>query len=265
MLQHDSVVDIHPARSILPSARTQRLAFQPGNPLSNLSTLSSPSHNLLQSLLSLLLRLLSSVLNIQHLALGLTLGVLQALVVHVNATDLCGTDAEDEEVDTSQRDVLGADDEAPARPDCACAHESEVLGEGEGFGGAGEVGGAGEDHAPFHYWGPAGVLTFVRWLGYGVMGFGGGCLLLRMRMRFGECGELATHCGGRWEWREGSVPEVDCLGTDGAVPELLEASGLSARRGSMAAGICALEEGSEGAEDAGAGAERHDGELCPGL
>lgn len=84
-------------------------------------------------------------------------------------------------------------------------------------------------------------------------------------MRFGQCGELAAHCGWAWRWYGGSVPEVDSLGTDGAVPELLEASGLSARSRCMSAGICALEEGSEGAEDAGAGAERHDRELCPVL
>jgi hypothetical protein len=117
--------------------------------------------HLLQSLLRLLLRLLSSVLDIQHLALGLTLSVLQTLIVCVDAADLCGTDAEDEEVDTSESDVLGADDEAPARPDGACAHESKVLGEGEGFGGAGEVRGTGEDHAPFHYGGPVVVSAFV--------------------------------------------------------------------------------------------------------
>lgn len=49
------------------------------------------------------------------------------------------------------------------------------------------------------------------------------------------------------------------LWADGTVPELLEASGLSAgSRVDSSAGICALEERSEGAEDAGAGAERHD-------
>ncbi len=100
-------------------------------------------------------------LKILHLALGLTLGVLQSLVVCVNTADLCGTHAEDEEVDSGQSNVLGADNEAPARPDGACAHESEVLREGEGFGGAGEVGGAGEDHAPFHYRGPNVVLAIV--------------------------------------------------------------------------------------------------------
>lgn len=58
---------------------------------------------------------------------------------------------------------------------------------------------------------------------------------------------------------ETGVPEVHSLGPNGAVPELCEASGLGA--GSCvdsSAGICALEERSEGAEDAGAGAERHD-------
>ena len=78
-------------------------------------------------------------LEILHLALCLALCALDALVVRVNATDLCSADAEDEEVDASKGNVLGADDEAPAGPDSAGAHEGEVLGEGEGFGGAGEV------------------------------------------------------------------------------------------------------------------------------
>lgn len=56
----------------------------------------------------------------------------------------------------------------------------------------------------------------------------------------------------------GSVPEVHSLGTNGTVPELLEASGLGAcSRVDSSTGICALEERSEGAEDAGAWAERH--------
>lgn len=49
------------------------------------------------------------------------------------------------------------------------------------------------------------------------------------------------------------------LGPNRTIPELLEASGLCARSGvDSSAGIGALEEGPEGAEDAGAGAERHD-------
>jgi len=99
------------------------------------------------------------VLEILHLALGLTFSALDRLVVGVDTADLCSTDAEDEEVDSSQGNVLGADNEAPSCPDGACAHESEVLGEGERFSGAGEVGGTGEDHAPFHYWGPVIVLA----------------------------------------------------------------------------------------------------------
>lgn len=109
------------------------------------------THHLLQRLL----RLLGSVLQILQLTLCLTLCVLQALVVEIDTTDLSRTDAEDEEVDSGKGNVLGADDEAPAGPDGACTHEGEVLGEGEGFGWTGEVGSAGEDHAPFHYWSPA--------------------------------------------------------------------------------------------------------------
>lgn len=113
------------------------------------------THTLLQRLL----RLLGGVLQILQLTLCLALCVLQALVVEINTTDLSRTDAKDEEVDSGESNVLGADDEAPAGPDGTCAHEGKVLGEGEGFGGAGEVGGAGEDHAPFHYWGPAEVIS----------------------------------------------------------------------------------------------------------
>jgi len=101
--------------------------------------------------------LLSRALHVLHLALCLTLGVFQALVVHVNATDLSAAHAKDEEVDSSQSHVLGSDNEAPACPNGACAHESKVLGKGEGFGRPGEVGGTGEDHAPFHYRGPVNV------------------------------------------------------------------------------------------------------------
>ncbi len=69
----------------------------------------------------------------------------------------------------------------------------------------------------------------------------------------------AAHCMREWRWYRGSIPEVHCLGSDRTVPEPGEASRLSTC-GSVdsSAGICALEEGSEGAEDAGAGAERHD-------
>jgi len=74
----------------------------------------------------------------------------------------------------------------------------------------------------------------------------------------------AAHRIGRQRSCRGSVPEVDSLGSDRAVPELLEASGLSACScAGMSAGICALKEGSERAEDAGARAERHDRGLCP--
>lgn len=57
------------------------------------------------------------------------------------------------------------------------------------------------------------------------------------------------------------------LGPNGAVPELLEASGLGAGgRVDSSPGIGALEEGPEGGEDAGAGAERHGGAclVCGG-
>lgn len=47
------------------------------------------------------------------------------------------------------------------------------------------------------------------------------------------------------------------LGADGRVPELGEAGGLSARGRRMAAGVVLAEVCAEGAEDAGAGAERH--------
>jgi hypothetical protein len=58
---------------------------------------------------------------------------------------------------------------------------------------------------------------------------------------------------------EADVPEMHSLGSNGAVPKLLEASGLGAgSRVDSSAGICALEERSEGAEDARARAEGHD-------
>ena len=85
----------------------------------------------------------------------------------------------------------------------------------------------------------------------------------------GHCGEMSKLARPHVQLHEkvdDGVPEMHSFGPNGTVPELCEASGLSARGGvDSSAGICALEEGSEGAEDAGAGAERHDGELCPGL
>lgn len=54
------------------------------------------------------------------------------------------------------------------------------------------------------------------------------------------------------------VPKVHGLGSNGTVPELGEASGLSSARGGVHSSVSiALEEWPEGAEDAGAGAERH--------
>jgi hypothetical protein len=93
---------------------------------------------------------LEILLELLSLGLCLTLGRLEALVVCVDPADLCGADGEDQGIDGSKGDVLGPDDEAPAGPDGAGAHEGKVLGEGEGLCGAGEVGGACEDHAPFH-------------------------------------------------------------------------------------------------------------------
>ena len=131
-------------------------------PTPHSSILSSPPllpllspNPLRQFLLRLLSRRLQIRLDLLPLRLNQRLRT-QALVVHINPTNLRGAYAEKKGVDGSENDVLGADDEAPAGPDCACAHEGEVLGEGEGFGGAGEVGGAGGDHGPFHYWGPGG-------------------------------------------------------------------------------------------------------------
>ncbi len=45
-------------------------------------------------------------------------------------------------------DIPRLNDQAPAGPDQACACQSHVLCEGELFGGAVEVGDAGEDEAP---------------------------------------------------------------------------------------------------------------------
>lgn len=75
---------------------------------------------------------------------------------------------------------------------------------------------------------------------------------------------LAASCGGRKrgffaKGRRCCVPKVHRLGPNGAIPELLEAGGCFGPGGRVdgSAGIGAGEEGTEGAEDAGAGAERH--------
>jgi hypothetical protein len=74
--------------------------------------------------------------------------VLDAGVVHENARGLGGADAEEEEVDRSQEQVAGLDDEAPASPDQAGGGQSGVLREREVLCGTGEIGGAGEDETP---------------------------------------------------------------------------------------------------------------------
>lgn len=64
--------------------------------------------------------------------------------------------------------------------------------------------------------------------------------------------------------RGGGVPEVNGLGADGRVPELLEAGGLSAGCcGGIAAGVLG-EVCAEGVEGAEAGAEGHGGRLIMG-
>jgi hypothetical protein len=58
------------------------------------------------------------------------------------------------------------------------------------------------------------------------------------------------------------VPEMDSLGTNGAVPEASEAARAGSGSCSSASiCLCGPEEGSEAAEDAGARAERHDCSL----
>jgi hypothetical protein len=193
----------------------------------------------LDSVLCLLCCSLQLSLKFLALTLDLTLGSLQALVVRVDPADLCGTNDEDQRIHSRKRNVLGADDEAPAGPDGSGTHERKVLCEGERLCGAGEVRCAGEDHAPFHYWCPREVL--VR------------CL----RCLVQSVGALAM-VQGRF------IPEVDSLGANGAVPEASEAARTG--RGccsSAAICLCWSEEGSEAAEDAGARAERHDCCLSP--
>lgn len=227
---------------------------------SNPSSPPSIAHPLRHLLLRLLRRRLQIRLQLLPLRLGQRTRI-QALVVRVDPTHLRGADAEKQGVDGSKNDVLGLDDEAPARPDGACAHEGEVLGQREGLCGAGEVGGACGDHGPFHYWGPGGVLVsyecvWVVWCGCG-----------RDPRRWAEIGHRSAANGLLQHWklcaREG-VPEVNGLGANGRVPEPLEAGGLRAGCcGGIAAGVLG-EVCAEGVEGAEAGAERHGGLLFYG-
>jgi hypothetical protein len=113
----------------------------------------------LNNLLRLLRSSLKLCLELLTLTLNLTLSRLEALVVRVNPANLSRANSKDKRVHSSERNVLGSDDEAPASPDSSGAHERKVLGEGEGFGGTGEVRCTGEDHAPFHYWSPGEALV----------------------------------------------------------------------------------------------------------
>jgi hypothetical protein len=66
------------------------------------------------------------------------------------------------------------------------------------------------------------------------------------------------------ESRAGNAPEMDRLGTNGAVPEARKASRASGRRRSSAGiSVPGSEERAEAAEDAGAGAEGHDCGVFP--
>lgn len=81
---------------------------------------------------------------------------------------MCGTGAGEEEVDGSKastvsitlekkkgkkgvQHVLGGNDETPSGPDCAGCDESEVLGQGELFGGTRKVGDACDDEGPLYH------------------------------------------------------------------------------------------------------------------
>lgn len=79
-------------------------------------------------------------------------------------------------------------------------------------------------------------------------------------MRFGHCGEMRRLGLNEQSRTRDCVPEMHRLGPNGAVPEFCKASWLcsACSRVDASAGICALEERSEGAEDAGSRAERHD-------
>jgi hypothetical protein len=81
------------------------------------------------------LGVLDNPLNGAGILAGLVLGrvngvlVLLAGVVHEDASGLGGTDAEEQEVDRSEEQVAGLDDEAPASPDQTGGCQGSVLGE----------------------------------------------------------------------------------------------------------------------------------------
>jgi hypothetical protein len=98
------------------------------------------------------------------------------------------------------------------------------------------------------------------WYYYWVVGWFG-----RVRLRVAENAAIANAVWRNWVWREQDAPEVHRLGADGRVPEPGEAGGLSACGRRMAAGVVLAEVCAEGAEDAGAGAERHGGLTVGGV
>lgn len=93
----------------------------------------------LDSLLGLLSRRLQILLQLLALLLRLTLSTGQAASPQHNPGNLGGAGEEEEEVDGSEEDVLGTDDEAPAGPDETGGHESGIGVEGELRSGAGKV------------------------------------------------------------------------------------------------------------------------------
>ena len=80
---------------------------------------------------------------LHNLLLSLTRLPLQTPPIHQNPRNLRCAHNKQKEVDSRKRQVLGADDEAPAGPEGAGRCKSEVLGEGKGGGRAREVGDAG--------------------------------------------------------------------------------------------------------------------------
>ena len=134
------------ATSCLASSTSHPVSLHPSQP----STPSKPTcSSLLNSLNNLLRPPLNQPLNLLPLLLRQLNGLLAhtqpllATLPHQNPRDLRAADAEEQEVDRGEEEVLGPDDEAPAGPDQAGGDEGAVLGEGEGGGRAGEVGGAG--------------------------------------------------------------------------------------------------------------------------
>jgi hypothetical protein len=138
----------------------------------------------------------------------------QTLPVHKDAAHLCCSHHKKEKVDRCEGNILRLDDEAPAGPEGTSRHKSEILGEGEGFRGAREIGDTGEDDAPFQNGGPEQNKMSVELFQFQLENQS-----QHRPLTARLCSFKRTPLGARDTWRYCYVPEMHSFGPNWAIPE----------------------------------------------